>query len=100
MINVVHLGRGPTAAQRIALLWTQPKCSNEACSAMSVEIDHNPPWVETHHTQLGQLDPLCDHDHDKKTNEGWSLVEGKGRRAFVSPADPRHPRNKPPPAAE
>ena len=100
VINVVHLGRGPTAAQRIALLWTQPKCSNEACSAMSVEIDHNPPWAETHRTQLGQLDPLCEHDHDKKTNGGWSLVEGNGRRAFVSPGDPRHPRNKPPPVAE
>ncbi len=26
--NVVHLGRGPAAAQRIALLWSSPKCSN------------------------------------------------------------------------
>jgi hypothetical protein len=95
--NVVHLGRGPTAAQRIALLWTSPKCSNSECSRMRVEIDHNNPWAVTKHTVLGELDPLCGHDHALKTNHGWSLVEGTGRRAFVSPDDPCHPRNKPPP---
>jgi len=95
--NVVHLGRGPTAAQRIALLWTSPKCSNIECSRMRVEIDHNHPWAESHQTVLGNLRPFCGHDHDLKTNHGWSLVEGTGRRAFVSPDDPRHPRNKPPP---
>ena len=95
--NVVHLGRGPTAAQRVALLWTSPKCSNIECSRMRVEIDHNRPWAETKHTVLDNLDPLCGHDHDLKTNHGWSLVEGTGRRAFVGPDDPRHPRKKPPP---
>jgi hypothetical protein len=39
------------------------------------------------------LDRLCHHDHGLKTREGWSLVEGRGRRAFVPPDDPRHPRN-------
>ena len=95
--NVVHLGRGPTAAQRIALLWTSPKCSNIECSRMRVEIDHNNPWADKQETVLGNLDPFCGHDHDLKTNHGWSLVEGTGRRAFVPPDDPRHPRNKPPP---
>ena len=32
-----------------------------------------------------------------KSHQGWRLVEGTGRRAFVSPDDPRHPRNRPPP---
>jgi hypothetical protein len=95
--NVVHLGRGPTAAQRIALLWTSPKCSNIECSRMMVEIDHTKPWAETKHTVLDELDHLCGHDHDLKTNHGWSLVAGTRRRAFVRPDDPRHPRNKPPP---
>jgi Domain of unknown function (DUF222) len=97
VVNVVHLGRGPTAAQRIALLWSSPKCSNIACSGMGVEIDHNHPWADKHETVLGNLDPYCGHDHGLKTNHGWSLVEGTGRRAFVAPDDPRHPRNKPPP---
>jgi HNH endonuclease len=94
---VVHLGRGPTAAQRIALLWSKPKCANIECSSMFVQVDHREPWATTKHTVLEELDPLCPHDHELKTNRGWSLVEGTGRRAFVGPDDPRHPRNKPPP---
>jgi hypothetical protein len=35
--------------------------------------------------------------HALKTHEGWSLVEGRGKRAFVPPGDPRHPG---PPLAE
>ena len=97
VVNVVHLGRGPTAAQKIALLWSSPKCSNIECSRMRVEIDHNEPWADKHETVLGNLDPFCGHDHDLKTNHGWSLVEGTGRRAFVPPDDLRHPRHKPPP---
>jgi len=95
--NVVHLGRGATAAQRIALLWSKPKCTNVRCSSMFVQIDHREPWAITKHTVLDELDPLCPHDHKLKTDHGWSLVPGKGRRAFVGPKDPRHPRNRPPP---
>jgi hypothetical protein len=95
--NVVHLGRGPTAAQRVALLWRSPKCANEACSRTITETDHTEPWVVTKHTVLGELEPLCGFDHWLKTHLGWSLVQGKGPRAFVPPTDPRHPRNHPPP---
>jgi hypothetical protein len=95
--NVVHLGRGPTAAQRIAVLWSKPKCANVACSSRFVELDHRDPWANTHHTVLDEIDPLCKHDHYLKTHCGWLLVEGTGRRAFVPPTDPNHPRNRPPP---
>jgi hypothetical protein len=64
---------------------------------MATEVDHDRPWADKHETVLGNLRPFCGHDHDLKTNQGWSLVEGTGRRAFVAPDDPRHPRNKPPP---
>ena len=97
VVNVTHLGRGATAAQRIALLWAKPKCANVECSSMFVQIDHRIPWSTTKHTRLEELDPLCPHHHKLKTNQGWLLVEGTGRRAFVAPNDPRHPRNKPPP---
>jgi hypothetical protein len=97
VMNVTHLGRRATAAQRIALLWSKPKCANSACSSTFTQIDHREPWAITKHTVLGELDPLCPHDHDLKSNHGWPLVAGKGRRAFVGPNDPRHPRNRPPP---
>jgi hypothetical protein len=93
----VHDGEGPTAAQRIALLWSQPKCSNAACSGTFTHFDHREPWAKTKHTVLSELDRFCPHDHDLKTNRGWSLVEGTGRRTLVPPDDPRHPRNRPAP---
>jgi hypothetical protein len=94
--NVVHLGRGPTVAQKIALLWASPKCANEACSGTFVQIDHRDPWARTRHTTLAELDPLCTHCHGLKTHRNWALIEGNGRRAFVAPTDARHPGNSPP----
>ena len=97
VLNVTHLGRGATAAQRIALLWSKPKCASVECSSMFVQIDHRIPWATSKHTRLDELDPLCPHHHKLKTNQNWSLVHGTGRRPFVGPNDARHPRNRPPP---
>jgi len=60
---------------------------------MATEIDHRKPFADDQVTELGNLDPLCGHDHDLKTHEGWALVEGTGRRPMVPPDDPRHPGN-------
>ena len=61
VMNVTHLGRSATAAQRIALLWSKPKCANQACSSRFVQLDHREPWAKTKHTKLDELDPLCPH---------------------------------------
>ncbi len=95
VLNVTHLGRGPSAAQRIALLWSSPTCIVKGCSRTRVEIDHRIPWSETHHTRVDESDPLCGHHHYQKTHEGWALVEGTGKRPMVGPDDPRHPKNRP-----
>jgi hypothetical protein len=94
--TVVHLGRGPSAAQKIALLWSQPTCSRAGCDApwTFAEVDHRTPWAQTHQTTLGELDRLCRHDHRLKTHHGWALVDGVGKRDFVPPDDPRHPGNR------
>jgi hypothetical protein len=91
VLNVTHLGRGPTAAQRAALLWTNPTCSVLGCNRARIENDHREPWAQTHWTRLDELDPLCVFHHDLKTRLGWALVAGKGKRGFVPPDDPRHP---------
>jgi hypothetical protein len=99
--SVTHLGRGPSAAQRIALLWSQPTCSVAGCGRRArLQVDHRIPWATNPETCYQNLDRLCEHHHDLKTRLGWQLVEGTGPRPMVAPDDPRHPRNvgrSPPP---
>jgi hypothetical protein len=102
VLGVAHLGRRPTAAQQSALEWLYPTCAAEGCSASAwLENDHRLDWATSHLTILDLLDRLCTHHHDLKSLDGWALVEGRGKRAFVPPDDPRHPRhaNAPPVAA-
>ena len=102
VLHVTHLGRGPSAAQKVALLWQQPTCVVEGCCRTRVESDHTHgfEYVKTGHTRLDELEPLCPDHHDLKTYRGWALIDGTGKRPLVPPDDPRHPRNKPPPQQE
>jgi hypothetical protein len=92
--NVTHYRRSPNTAQRMALLWAQPICSVAGCDHSIVQIDHRDDWHKTRRTRLEDLDPLCPHHHRLKTNRGWALVAGSGKRAMVPPHDPRHPTNQ------
>jgi hypothetical protein len=95
VVNVTHLGRGPTAAQRVALLWATPRCTNSRCShTLQIQHDHRKPWAEVHETTIENLDRLCDPCHKLKTQDGWALLDGKGRRPLVPPDDPRHAGNR------
>jgi len=94
--NVTHLGRGPTAAQRAALMWMSPTCSVEGCNRARIEIDHSEPWARTRHTRLAELNPLCGFHHGLKTRLDYALVAGSGKRPFVPPDDARHPRYRKP----
>ena len=93
VVNVVHLGRSPTAHQMTALQWMQPTCSVEGCDRIWLQSDHRHDWADTHVTMLRWLDRLCTAHHAMKTRRGWALVEGTGKRRFVPPEDPRHPRH-------
>jgi hypothetical protein len=101
VVNVTHLGRGPTAAQRIALLWATPACTNTLCGhTLGIQHDHRTPWEQVHETVLDNLDRLCPPCHRRKTHHGWALVPGTGPRPLVPPEDPRHPAHDgSPPAA-
>jgi hypothetical protein len=103
-----HLGRGPTVAQKMALLWSSPGCCVTACARMAgIEHDHTEDWTKTHHTVLGELRRACDHHHDLKTHKGWDFIHlTDGSIDCVAPDDPRHPKHAPtragpdPPAAD
>ena len=100
VVNVTHLGRGPTAAQRIALLWGTPACTNTQCGhTLGIQHDHRTPWTQAHETVLDNLDRLCKPCHRRKTHHSWALVTGTGPRPLVPPDDPRHPTNRGSPPA-
>ena len=52
VLHVTHLGRGPSVAQKMALLWQQPLCTVEGCCRTRVEVDHRIEYRETKHTRL------------------------------------------------
>ena len=94
VVGVAHLGRRFTAAQVSAMEFRDPTCAAEGCNQVArLELDHRDDWAKTKKTRFTSGDRLCGHDHDKKTRLGWALVEGSGKRPFVPPDDPRHPRN-------
>ena len=97
VVGVAHLGRRARAVQQTALEWLYPTCAVEGCTTTAwLEIDHRLDWADSHLTVFDLLDRLCSHHHDRKTLDGWALVEGRGKRAFVAPDDPRHPRHRGP----
>jgi hypothetical protein len=101
LTGVAHLGRAPTARQQTALEWLYPSCAVAGCSQVArLQRDHRVDWARTHVTVLDLLDLLCAHHHGLKTREHWALVEGRGKRAFVPPDDPRHPENQHAPPGE
>jgi hypothetical protein len=100
VVGVAHFGRAPNVKQQTALEWLYPTCAAEGCArGARLQRDHRVDWSKTHVTVLDLLDLLCEFHHGLKTTAGWGLVEGRGKRPFVPPDDPRHPQHAPPSAA-
>ena len=92
VVGVYHHGRHPNAHQRSALDFLYPTCAAEGCSSQAgLQYDHREDYAKTKITAFDLLDRLCGHHHRLKTNQGWALIDGKGKRPFVPPQDPRHP---------
>ena len=90
--GVYHHGRRANAHQRSALDFLYPSCAAEGCSSRAgLQYDHREDFARTKITAFDLLDRLCGPHHRKKTHDGWALVEGRGKRAFVPPGDPGHP---------
>ncbi|MDA8045902.1 MAG: hypothetical protein M0Z30_11795 [Actinomycetota bacterium] len=92
--GVYRYGRRPDVTQQTALDFLYPSCAARGCNRKAgLEYEHRVEWQRTHYTVYDLMDRLCWFHHQKKTNEGWNLVEGIGKRAFVAPSDPRHPKH-------
>lgn len=95
VVGVKRFGRAPTAEQKSALTFFYPTCAVKGCVAkVGLQSDHREDWSKTHFTVFDLMDRLCVHHHRLKTNDDWALVAGRGKREFVPPSDPRHPRSR------
>jgi Domain of unknown function (DUF222) len=92
VVGVAHLGRGTTAAQETALQWRDAECCVKGCPADGyLETDHRTGWAVTHETCVDDLDGFCSHHHRLKTNEGYRLDPGTGKRRMRPPPRPEEP---------
>ena len=92
LTGVYHHRRHPNTHQRSALDFLYPTCAAEGCSTRAgLQYDHRLDYATTQITAFDLLDRLCRHHHAQKTNHGWALIDGQGKRPFVPPQDPRHP---------
>jgi hypothetical protein len=82
VLNVTHLGRQVTAAQRTALEARGCRC--ERCGSRHLlDIDHNEGWTLTHDTRLEDLSWVCWHCHELKTRHHLRLVGPIGNKRLV-----------------
>ena len=96
LLGVWHQKRRPKPHERDALDFLYTSCAVEGCSArVGLQYDHRVDWAQTYITAFDFLDRLCPHHHRLKTAKNWALVAGTGKRRFVPPDDPRHPRHGP-----
>jgi hypothetical protein len=66
--------RRPSAAQRRAVEALNPTCVFPGCRmpAVDSDMDHRMDWANGGPTTVGNLNPLCKHDHRVKHEAGWS----------------------------
>ena len=73
----VHQGltrRRPTAGQQRHVETLHPSCVFPGCRmpASACDLDHQIPWSEGGPTEIGNLTPLCRHDHRIRHQAGWT----------------------------
>lgn len=87
--KVVHLGRAATAHQRTALQARGMTCAVPGCGTTTrLEIDHLDGWAITRRTHIDQLDWLCHHHHNQKTNHSYRLAGPPGNRTWHPAGEP------------
>ncbi len=75
LVDVVTTKRRPNSEQRRWVEVTSSTCVYPGCRmpAVSCDINHEIPWEDEHRTTVGELGPLCRHDHVAHHRYGWDL---------------------------
>ena len=89
--GVAHFGRRPNAFQVTALEWMNPRCVVQGCDTTILDWDHQTDWNIVYETETGNIVGMCPPHHGLKTDHGWRLTNGTGRRPFVPSEHPDHP---------
>ena len=90
--------RRPTAAQARMARAFRTTCVFPGCRAPAVDcdLDHTTPWAAGGATEIGNLAPLCRHDHRIKTQTAWTYgAESDHGIVWTSPFGRRYRRGPP-----
>lgn len=88
LVDVVTTKRRPNSEQRRWVESASPTCVYPGCRmpAVSCDINHEVAWKDEHRTTVGELGPLCRHDHVAHHRYGWELQrEPDGGYTWTSP---------------
>ena len=83
VLNVTHLGRQVTAAQRTAIE-ARGGCCERCGSTFLLDLDHNVGWTLTHDTCIDDLTHACWHCHDLKTRHKLRFAGPPGNKELVN----------------
>ena len=66
--------------------WSDDQCQVLTCAEhRRLQRDHRTEWSVTHHTRIDDADRLCTWHHWLKTNLGFRLEPGEGKRRMLAP---------------
>ncbi len=92
--------RRPTASQQRAVEALHATCVFPGCRmpASDCDLDHRLDWAKGGPTTIGNLGPLCKHDHRIKHETGWRYRIGPdGQVIWTSKLGHTYPTARPPP---
>lgn len=85
-LDATNRRRFPTPRQKRVVLERHGHRCVDCGSPDLIELDHNPPYSETHHTVTTELEPRCAPCHRARHRRGTTAVQlalGAGRRCVI-----------------
>jgi hypothetical protein len=87
LIDLITTRKRPNREQQRIVQALTPDCGFPTCraDANQCDIDHVIPWIETRHTTIPELQPLCRY-HNRLKEHGWQVKRlPNGTHQWTSP---------------